>query len=103
MKISDTGSPVNELVTKYKIHEKKMNTGQGRQVENGVNAEEKVSLSPAARDIQRAEQALRELPDVREEKIEELKQRIEAGEYEIKGDRIAEKILSESLMDVMDQ
>jgi len=101
MKISDTGNSLHELVTKYKVNEDKVNTGQEKQIGNGAVVEEKVTLSPAAQEIQRAEKAVRALPDVREEKVQEVKRQIEAGEYEVKGDAIAEKMLTETLIDVM--
>jgi len=101
MKISDTGNPLHELVTKYTVNKEKANAEQGKQVNSGSVAEEKVTLSPAAQEIQRAEKAAKALPDVREEKVQEVKRQIEAGEYEIKGDAIAEKMLTETIIDVM--
>lgn len=60
--------------------------------------EDKVELSPRGREIQEAMQILKSVPDVREEKVALLKQQIEAGTYEVEGEKIAEKMLEESLL-----
>jgi negative regulator of flagellin synthesis FlgM len=57
-----------------------------------------VVISEAAKRIQAAQSELRSIPDVRAEKVAEIKRQIEDGTYEIKADAIAEKMISESLM-----
>ncbi len=41
----------------------------------------------------------RQAPDVRREKVEEVKGQIEAGTYKVSGEEIAEKLLSRLLVD----
>lgn len=60
--------------------------------------EDKVELSSRGREIQEAMQILKSVPDVREDKVALLKQQIEAGTYEIEGEKIAEKMIRESLL-----
>ncbi|MBN1548838.1 MAG: flagellar biosynthesis anti-sigma factor FlgM [Syntrophaceae bacterium] len=67
----------------------------------GVSApEEKVDLSTKARDVQTIKNAVESVPDIREEKVQELKNRIEAGTYNVNGEKIAGKIVGESLLDI---
>ena len=101
MKIAETGNSLTELISQYKINEKKEGSEAEKQATNSVVPEDKVSLSSTARDIQRAEKAIEKLPDVREEKVRELKDRIEAGKYDVNGEKIAGKMLNESLLDIM--
>lgn len=101
MKITETGNSLTELISQYKINENKVTPEPEKQAANGVVQEETVSLSSAARDIQRAEKAIEELPDVREEKVRELQDQIEKGKYEVSGEKIAGKMISESVLDVM--
>lgn len=61
---------------------------------------ETVNLSSKAKDIQRIKQMLDQLPDVRENKIAELKQKIESGAYRVDAAKIAEKMVTESLIDL---
>ena len=42
--------------------------------------------------------ALHNIPDVRADKVEQLKNQIENGTYEIKSEEIAEKMLKDSLL-----
>ncbi len=101
MKISETGNSVTDLISQYKINEEKLNSGAEKQATDNVVPEEKVSLSSAARDIQQAEKAIKKLPDVREEKVRELQNQIETGTYDVNGEKIAGKMISESLLDTM--
>jgi len=101
MKISDAGNSATELISQYKINEEKADSRNEKQAANSVVPEDKVSLSSMARDIQRAEKIIEKLPDVREEKVRELKDQIEAGKYDVNGEKIAGKMLNESILDIM--
>ncbi|HHW54839.1 MAG: flagellar biosynthesis anti-sigma factor FlgM [bacterium] len=61
--------------------------------------EDRLSLSAEAREIQRVKELARQAPDVRREKVEEVKGQIEAGTYKVSGEEIAEKLLSRLLVD----
>ena len=57
-----------------------------------------VFISDTAKRIQEAQTQLQSIPDVRADKVAELKGRIENGPYEIKADQIADKMIRESLL-----
>jgi negative regulator of flagellin synthesis FlgM len=57
-----------------------------------------VALSSAAKDIQEAQKQLEAIPDVREDKVAQLKEQIENGTYEIDADKIADKMLKDALL-----
>jgi len=57
-----------------------------------------VVISDTAKRIQAAQAQLETIPDVRSEKVAEIKRRIEDGTYEIKPDKIAGKMIRESLL-----
>lgn len=101
MKISETGNHITDFVSQYKINEEKSNSEPEKQVADNLIPEEKVSLSSAARDIHQARKVVEKLPDVREEKIQELKDQVKSGKYDMNGEKIAEKMVSESLLDIM--
>ena len=50
-------------------------------------------LSPLERGMELAEQALKQVPDVRESVVEDLKERIKRGEYKVKGEEVAEMMM----------
>ncbi len=58
---------------------------------------DRVTLSPEARELLAAQQKLAEIPDVREEKVHEIKARIANGSYRIDGGKIAEKMIREAI------
>jgi negative regulator of flagellin synthesis FlgM len=57
-----------------------------------------VVISDTAKRIQEAQSKIQSIPDVRTEKVAELKARIENGTYEINPDKIADKMIRESLI-----
>ena len=63
-------------------------------------ATERVDLSSEAKDIQKIKEILDQAPEVREEKVQELKQQIENGSYSINSGMIADEMLGESLIDI---
>jgi flagellar biosynthesis anti-sigma factor FlgM len=46
-------------------------------------------------------QIVQETPDVRQDKVKKLKEQIESSSYKMDADRIAERMLEESLMDAL--
>ena len=63
------------------------------------SGEEKVELSAKARDIQKIKKALDNVPDIRGEKVAQLKRSIEEGTYNVKAENVARKMLKENLLD----
>ena len=74
-------------------------------VENPDNKPEKkavkadtVIISDAAKRVQEARRQLDEIPDVREDKVSQLRSQIQNGTYEINADKIAGKMIKEGLL-----
>jgi negative regulator of flagellin synthesis FlgM len=65
---------------------------------HGPISQDRVVLSPEARQIQRAREQVDLLPDIREEKVAEIRARIEAGEYQVDGEKVASKMIETSLL-----
>jgi len=57
-----------------------------------------VVISDTAKRIQEARSQLESIPDSRPEKVAEIKRRIEDGTYQIEPDKIADKMIRESLL-----
>lgn len=60
---------------------------------------DRLELSGAAKALQQARQLLDALPEVRLEKVTELKGLIQQGEYNVKGEAVAAKMLGQGLFD----
>jgi negative regulator of flagellin synthesis FlgM len=55
-------------------------------------------ISDAAKRVQEARNQLNDIPDVREEKVSELRNQIQNGTYQIDADKIAGKMIKEGLL-----
>jgi negative regulator of flagellin synthesis FlgM len=82
MKVSNTRNPASEI-------------------SENIIPEERVGLSTKAIDIQQVKETFDKLPNVRKEKVEDLKNQLEQGIYHVSGDKIAEKMVGESLLDII--
>lgn len=59
-----------------------------------------VSISEKGKDVSEMTRTLKEMPDVRADKIADLKERIANGTYNVSGKDIAAKIVNTALEDV---
>ncbi len=60
---------------------------------------DQVSLSRESKELQAVRQAVAQAPEVREEKVAELREAIKSGRYDVTGEEIAEQMLARSLVD----
>ncbi len=63
-------------------------------------AMDKVEISAASRDVQKIQQVLENTPDVRAEKVQDLKSRVQSGEYKVDSREIASKMISSLIQDL---
>ena len=61
-------------------------------------AEDKIILSERAKEVYRLTKMSESLPDVREDKISAIKSRIASGEYKVDSEKVAGKIILESIL-----
>jgi len=59
---------------------------------------DKVVLSPKAREINDAKQKLMNMPDIRQQKVGDIRYQIKSGTYVVKGDKVAFHMLKESVL-----
>lgn len=60
-----------------------------------------VNLSPALKEVQTIKEIIVAEPDVREDKVAELKERIESGRYEIDYPAVADKMVDSFIDEVL--
>ena len=61
--------------------------------EKRVQKDDKLEISQAGKDINVAKKAIKESPDVREDKIEAIKKQMAEGTYSVSTEALADKIL----------
>lgn len=60
---------------------------------HSVSGRDEVQISQAGRDFQIAKQAVAQSPDIREDKVAQLKAKIDSGEYQVSADDFASRLL----------
>jgi negative regulator of flagellin synthesis FlgM len=80
------------------VQDKDKADATSEQPENQPTKADTVVLSDTAKTVQEARTQLESIPDVREDKVAELKEQVESGTYEIDAEKIAEKMLRDSLL-----
>ena len=59
---------------------------------------DRVALSQSAKELQAAREAIAKMDDMDHEKVARIKAQIEAGTYKVDADKIAETMITESLL-----
>ena len=99
MKITDNNSSLNIRNYVSNVKDNKKIDGSAKQGSPKAVKEDKVVLSPKAKEVQEATKIIKELPDIQEEKVAQLKEQIDQGTYRVDGKKIAFKMLKESILD----
>ena len=99
MKISSERSLINLESYIKSAQESEGLKSSHRQEQREVTQAESVNLSHKAKDLQKAREVMEVTPEIRENKVGQLKREIEAGTYSVKRDEIATKMVRESLID----
>jgi len=107
MKIDD--KIINYEINKYlpssppnateKIDEKGVSDEQ--KVEESADQDAIVNLSQASKEAQKIEEIIASEPDVREDKVADLKERIESGRYTIDHAKVADKLVDELIDELL--
>lgn len=79
---------VNDLIKKEKV-------SKSSETENTTGQRDKISLSGKAQEMNELKALINDLPDIRIDKVEQLKRAIDTGSYNIDSYKVAEKILEE--------
>lgn len=67
---------------------------------NQVPTEDKVDLSPESKEMKRIHDILAATPDIRSDRVDFLKKLVESGQYEIKSDEVASKMIKDFLAEM---
>ena len=85
---------VSEVASLSPTRRVERGAGQSSDVQSNRNGDS-VELSARARELQRARQAVEDAPDVRADRVAEIRQRLAAGTYDVSPEDLARKLLGE--------
>jgi len=80
------------------VQDKDNTQAQAEKADKQQKKTDTVVLSDAAKRIQEAKKQLDAMPDIREDMVARLKEQVENGTYEIDAEKIAGKMLKDSLL-----
>ena len=83
---------INNVQKLQKIYNKNVN-GYNKTDSIIANKKDEVSISPEARELQIAMKALKDVDDIRKDKIEELEKRYQSGTYSVSGTEIVDAVI----------
>ncbi len=69
-------------------------------VKNQPSGEDKVDLSAESKEMKKIHDVLAVTPDVRTERVEALKKSVESGQYDVKSDALATKMIKDFLSEM---
>jgi negative regulator of flagellin synthesis FlgM len=84
-----------DLLNKVQDLRKNQEVEKQNNTQKVEESEDKISLSGKAKEISELKTLIDQLPDIRMDKVEEIKKAIDSGNYNIDARKIAEKILEE--------
>lgn len=91
---------VTTVTSKEPVSEPQSAKPDKSKVQQGAEGE-KVSLSNHGKTAQLIQAAVEEAPDVREDKVAEIKKAVDEGTYEVDSDKVAEAMLREQAVDTL--
>jgi negative regulator of flagellin synthesis FlgM len=93
MKITQRG-PADTDLSQLVHNDKAVGQKQAREVKNQQSGDSaKVNISPEARELQRIAELARTGNELRAEKVRQIKEQVQAGEYKVAPEEVAKSIL----------
>lgn len=99
MKIENRGDNTNINPRLHRVQEPTERPESKESIPAPKTPVDRVELSEQAKTLQQARQHLATLPDVRPEKVAELKGMIQRGVYNVRGQEVAERMVEQGLFD----
>jgi negative regulator of flagellin synthesis FlgM len=99
MEISGRISPIKIGAYLNNIKEKDKISAPTAHTSEAAAKRDKVELSQTVREVNKAREELASIPDIRAEKVDEIKRQIDDGTYKIDGNKIAFNMIRQSLID----
>lgn len=75
------------------VYDKQKNISKTDKTSGVTSKKDVVSISNQAKDFQTITKALRDVPDIRQDKVNELSEQLNSGTYNVSGKEIADKVL----------
>jgi flagellar biosynthesis anti-sigma factor FlgM len=103
MKISDLHQQANtaKYINQTNPSKQSDKSLSSHDVKDNLPPKDRVDLSAQSKEMQKMYEVLQATPDVRAEKVAQYKKSIEEAKYRVSPDDLADKMLKESLLDLI--
>ena len=101
MEINGKYPPIDQSVRPDRVDVQEQQKQRLQKTDSGtvVADQDKVELSVGSREIQNLDAMIQATPDVREGLVEQIRQSLTDGTYNVKAEQVADKIIGGSLID----
>lgn len=82
-----------EIPKIFGVYNREKSVGKVDKTSGAAPKKDVVSISNQAKDFQTVMKAIREVPDIRQDKVNELTEKYESGTYNVTGNDVADKVL----------
>lgn len=96
MKIDGTSQFVN---SEFNVQKGEEHVDRQKKVEQPQEIRDRLEFSVSSRELERLRQKVYEAPEIRSERVAEIKRQLEAGTYNIKAEKVAEAMITGGLID----
>lgn len=96
-----SGSNISKIIQMYGVEPAKSGKGANAAEKTTFQRSDAVVLSSEAQGLQQKIAAIKGLPDVRQDKVNELTLKIESGQYKVDAAKIADQMIGRILADKM--
>lgn len=86
---------IQQAASVYKQHDIANKKSEGAEKTGLVQKPDRIELSPASQEISRIKSILDKTPEVSDQKVDELRSRVESGTYNVDSREIAKAMLQE--------
>jgi negative regulator of flagellin synthesis FlgM len=98
MEINKNPVALNTAISRLDVQQQ--NVRSQRAGEDGAPSNsDRIELSVRGREIQQLDEMIRSTPDIRTARVEQVRQALESGTYNVKAEMIADKIIGGDLID----
>ncbi len=88
---------IGQIMKVYNQNTKVSQNAKPEKTQGLMGKKDQLTLSNEGQTFQKVLSAMEQLPDIREDKVKDVKQRVDSGTYQIDNEKVAEKMMAAKL------
>ena len=99
MKIDGNQHLTDLEMLKVRENEQKRDHSSSKTGQQGQSGNDRLEISTAARQLEHYQQVVQEAPDIRSERVDAIKEKLDTQTYNVTAEEIADALITGSLLD----